>query len=115
MQQLQSISHALCEIGPAYGYFSEPSKSALITKRDNFNEAELQLEDFGFTIVSGHRYVGGFVGKEEARLPGWLEEKIEEWEFAIDQLTHAAKSAHKQPMWPCRSRCKSNGSSSDEW
>ena len=47
--------------------------------------------EFKFKIVTGHRYLGGFVGETDA-LHEWLDEKIKKWKHAVDQLTHAAKS-----------------------
>ena len=58
----------LQEFGPPRGYFPEPSKSILIVQEHNKEKAEVCFADFDFKVVTGSRYLGGFIGdKAEQR------------------------------------------------
>ena len=48
--------------GPARGYFPEPTKTILVVNPAMVERAKAHLEHLGFTIVSGTRYLGGFIG-----------------------------------------------------
>jgi hypothetical protein len=76
--------------GPARGYFPEPSKSILICRPADQDAARMNLSDFDFQYRDGHRYVGGFIGTNEARTQ-WLEPMIADWVFGIKQLAKAAQ------------------------
>ena len=52
----------LCSRGPAYGHFPEPSKSLVVVDEHFRSEAESLFQGLGVRIVSGHRYLGGFIG-----------------------------------------------------
>ena len=46
--------------------------------------------DEGFIMQSGARHLGGHIGNNDERAE-WIEEKIGDWKFAIDQLSMIAK------------------------
>jgi hypothetical protein len=51
----------------AYGYSPESSKSTLIVPQKNYSEALIAFEHHAFTITTGSRYLGGFIGEKEAQ------------------------------------------------
>jgi hypothetical protein len=68
----------LQELGPAYGYFPEPSKSILIVRAHNRTRAKSSLDDLGFKVQTGSRYLGGYIGsKADGEL--WVQEKVTFW------------------------------------
>ena len=52
--------------GPARGYFPEPAKNIIICA-PNHQAAAKALRRFDFQYRDGFRYVGGFIGSDEAR------------------------------------------------
>eukprot|EP00978_Attheya_sp_CCMP212_P002012 scaffold4137_cov26-Attheya_sp.AAC.2 len=50
------------EYGPKYGYFPEASKAILIVREHNVERAKEYFAEINFSIKSGYRYLGGFVG-----------------------------------------------------
>jgi hypothetical protein len=80
----------LVTLGPARGYYPEPTKSLLICHDGEQAEALTHLGRFHFASSNGHRYVGGFIGTPEAR-SAWLEPKIQAWIGGIDALARAAR------------------------
>ena len=75
----------LQEIGPNFGYYPESSKSILIVPQHNYESALEYFQDLSFTVTTGSRYLGGFIG-EDAPLREWLRSKTEDWEAAISEL-----------------------------
>ena len=45
--------------------------------------------DLPWQTTTGKRYVGGFIGSEDA-LRAWIEPKVEDWKFGIERLAAAA-------------------------
>ena len=78
----------LCRLGDAYGYFPQPDKSIMITPTANQASASVVFQPEGFSILSGHRYLGGFIGEADAFLP-WIKAKVERWAQSISQLSNA--------------------------
>jgi len=76
----------LQEFGPPRGYFPEPSKSILIVKEHNKERAEVCFADFGFKVVTGSRYLGGFIG-DKAEQREWVEEKATTWAAGVIELS----------------------------
>ena len=72
----------LKEIGPGYGYFPEPRKSIIVVTPENLQLAQQSFADEGFKVVTGSRYLGGFIGSK-ADLEVWLEGKITMWMEAL--------------------------------
>jgi hypothetical protein len=81
----------LQEIGPAYGYFPEPSKSILIVRAHNRTRAKSTFDNLGFKVQTGSRYLGGYIGsKADQEL--WVQEKVTFWTSAVTDLAFAALS-----------------------
>ena len=49
--------------GPAYGYFPETSKTVLVFGPSDIQQASELFADLGSKIVSGRRFLGGFIGE----------------------------------------------------
>jgi hypothetical protein len=80
----------LQEIGSDYGYFPESTKNFIIVPEHNLERAKIALDGLGFTITTGSRYLGGFIG-EEAEFETWIEGEARSWGEAIGELALAAK------------------------
>ena len=80
----------LQQLGPARGYFPEPSKSIVVCHEARMDQAKANLARFKFQYCDGHRYVGGFIGTEEAKAK-WLEPKIQAWVYGVEQLARVAR------------------------
>jgi hypothetical protein len=52
----------LQQIGPTFGYFEKYSCRA----PENLEAAKLAFADLGFEVTTGHRYLGGFLGEQDA-------------------------------------------------
>jgi hypothetical protein len=69
----------LLQHGPKYGYYPEPKKSILIVHPDYMNKAKEMFETkLGVTVVSGQRFLGGFVGSIVGK-ERFVKEKVREW------------------------------------
>ena len=80
--------------GPARGYYPEPTKSILVVAPGNVARAEEHFRGLGIRVVTGHRYLGGFIGDADAERD-WLREKIQGWSESVKVL---AGVAHKHPQ-----------------
>jgi hypothetical protein len=81
----------LQEIGPAYGYFPEPSKSILIVRTHNRTRTSSTFDNLGFKVQTGSRYLGGYIGSKADR-ELWVQEKVTFWTSAVTDLAFAALS-----------------------
>ena len=75
--------------GPKYGYYPDPQKSFLIVHPDQIYEAKRCFEQTGLEIVTGKRYVEGFIG-DETTLKAFVHEKIKNWQAKMQLLSTAA-------------------------
>ena len=75
--------------GPKYGYFPELQKSFLVISPEFFDEAEHIFKDLGVKIVTGQRFLGGFIGLA-SDTESWLDEKIRSWVSAVEKLSKVA-------------------------
>ena len=64
--------------GPARGYYLEPTKSVLVVAPGNLSQAEEHFRGLGIRVVTGHRYLGGYIRDREVE-GSWLEAKIIGW------------------------------------
>ena len=81
----------LCELGPAFGYFPEPTKSILVVREQNFAAAVAYFADLKFQVVRGKRHLGGFIGEREAR-DAWIGEKVDGWVTGVQRMAEVAVS-----------------------
>ena len=68
----------LCSRGPAFGYFPEPSKSFVVVGEHCRSEAEALFQGLGVHVVTGHRYLGGFIGDLNQRNV-FVQKKVNNW------------------------------------
>jgi hypothetical protein len=62
----RSMFLRLDEIGPDFGYCPEPLKSMLAAQEHNLEAAEKAFSDLEFKVTTGSRYLGGFIGEDDA-------------------------------------------------
>ena len=77
--------------GPKFGYYPEPNKSYLIVHPDFVAEAEDMFKPLGIKIVTGRRFLGGFIGGKED-VDQWFKEKIECWVGSVKKISNVAKT-----------------------
>ena len=92
-QQVHAHFQGLQARGPARGYYPELTKSILVVAPENVARAEEHFRGLGIRVVTGHRYLGGFIGDAEAEQE-WLREKVQGWTESVNVL---AGVAHKHP------------------
>ena len=98
----------LCSRGPSYGYFPEPSKSLVVVDEHFRSEAESLFQGLGVRIVSGHRYLGGFIGDLNQKNT-FVQMKVDNWvkhvhvfsdiAAAQPQLAYVAVARSLQHEW----------------
>jgi hypothetical protein len=86
---ISSYFEKLQEKGPRRGYFPEPSKSILVVQEHNKAAAEIAFKDLGFTIVTGTRYLGGFIRSADDQ-SDWVNSKTTDWSKAVGELSQVA-------------------------
>ena len=62
--------------GPTRGYYPEPTKSILVVAPANVARAEELFWGMGMKIVTGSRYLGGFLGERRTERQ-WVRTKVE--------------------------------------
>ena len=62
----------LCSRGPAFGYFPELAKCFVVVDERFHSEAESLFRGLGVRIVTGHRYLGGFIGDSSQAIYDWI-------------------------------------------
>ena len=97
----------LCK-GPNYSYHPESSKTVLIVGPSDVEEASALFGDLGIRVVSGGRFLGGYIG-ESGLTADFVSEKAQLWsrcmqhlsDVAISQLqaAHAALARSLQFEW----------------
>ena len=75
--------------GPSQGYYLEPTKSILVVAPGNVARAEEYFREIGIRVVTGHRYLGGFLDNAAAERE-WLEEKVQGWKEPVAILAGVA-------------------------
>ena len=78
------------EEGPKFGYFPEPDKSYLVVHPNQVDEAKLLFAKLKVNMVTGNRFLGGFIGST-ADTEAWVIEKVKVWVKSIESLTKAAE------------------------
>jgi hypothetical protein len=75
--------------GPDRGYYPEDEKSVCVCRASLQAEARAALQDFPFTYVEGHRYLGSFAGSTATR-DTWLDPKIQQWVASVEKFAQLA-------------------------
>lgn len=84
----------LCDYGPAYGYFPEPTKCVLVVDECCKDRAVDMFCPLGVQVVTGHRYLGGFIGSNDG-LQRFISEKVHKW---VNHVKLFADIASTQPQ-----------------
>ena len=72
----------LQELGPARGYYPEPTKSVLVCTETKRAAVQRVLGEFKFKYKDGARYLGGFIGTDDAR-DEWVKEQVDDWVYGV--------------------------------
>ena len=76
--------------GPARGYFPGPTKSILVVSENNVPQAKEYFRGMGVQVVTGSRYLGGFIGERETE-DQWIQAKVEGWLESVRTLVGVAR------------------------
>ena len=68
----------------------EPTKSILVVAPGNAYRAEEHFRGIGIRVVTGHRYLGGYIGDREAE-GSWLKARIKGWTKSVVSLAGVAQ------------------------
>ena len=91
LDEMIKAFNLLQAIGPTKGYFPKLTKSILVVKPAMFEQAKARLDHLGFTIVTGTRYLGGFIGTQSDKL-SHIRTKVSEWTTDITRLSSVTRS-----------------------
>ena len=64
---VSGLIYVLCSPGPSFGYHPEPTASFVVINDQWKNEAAAIFHDLGIQVVTGHRFLGGFIGNHSKR------------------------------------------------
>ena len=108
LSELRNWFDLLCSCGPSFGYHPEPTKSFVAVNEWWRNEAVIIFLDLGIQVVTGHRFLGGFLGSHSER-DEYVMSKVHKWVGHVDvlagsavtqpQLAYAALSRSLQHEW----------------
>jgi hypothetical protein len=59
-------------------------------REHNKEAAKESFKDLGFTVLTGSRYLGGFIGEAPEQL-SWIQEKTEGWVDSVKELAMVAE------------------------
>ena len=79
----------LQERGPPRGYVPEPTESNLVVDPRNVAQAEEFFRGMGLKLVTGSRYLRGFIGEGEAE-KSWLEGKVAGWVESVETIARVS-------------------------
>ena len=101
LNDLREWWYSLSELGPGYGYFVNSSKSWLIVKEKDLDEAQHLFQNTGINIThEGRRHLGAALGTPSF-VKSYVMNKVQIWYKEIQQLAdfaltqpHAAHAAY---------------------
>ena len=76
--------------GPPRGYYPEPAKRILVDALRNVARTEEFFRGMGIQVVTGHRYLGGFIGDRYAE-KRWLDNNITGWADSVETLARVSR------------------------
>jgi len=97
LSDLREWFSLLCSRGPAFGYFPEPTKSFVVVSERFKGETEAVFGGLGVRVVTGHRFLGGFIGSLSGRNE-YVQSKVHKWAGYINVLADVAST---QPQLAC--------------
>jgi len=77
-------------LDPSYGYIPQPQKCIQVTSDRRLLSAKTKFERYGMKVVTGSRYLGGFIGSPTLR-SDLLREKSSCWEKVMKTMARASK------------------------
>ena len=91
LPELRNWFNLLCSRGPSFGYHPEPTKSFVVVNDQWKNEAAAIFgdHDLGIQVVTGHRFLGGFIASHSER-DEYIVSKVQRWVGHLDLLPKAA-------------------------
>ncbi|XP_064391050.1 uncharacterized protein LOC135338886 [Halichondria panicea] len=90
--QLHDWWNKLAAIGPAFGYFPNPSKTWLVTKQNHHDRATNIFAGSGVNVTpEGRPYLGAAIGSREY-IAEYVNTKVQLWSSSINTLSNIAKS-----------------------
>ncbi|KAL5479542.1 hypothetical protein EMCRGX_G023072 [Ephydatia muelleri] len=92
LSQIRLWLEKLVQLGPAYGYFAEPTKSVLVVAPQFEDVAKKLLQGSGITVSSGHRFLGGVIGTRKY-CRNFMKQKVEYWTECVTKVSKAAVRA----------------------
>ena len=82
----------ICNVGPSFGYFVNPTKSCLVVKEKHLHLATETFSSSGIKIsCEGARYLGTPLGTAEY-MNKFADKKVSEWQAAVESLSSIATS-----------------------
>ena len=81
---------------PPRGYYPEPTKRILVVAPQNVARAEEFFWGMGIKVVTGHRYLGGFIGDSEVE-KRWMAGKVTGWAESVETLAGVSRK-HPQSV-----------------
>ena len=94
--------------GSSRGYFLEPTKSILVMAPRHVAWAEEFFQRMGIKVVTGQRYLGGFIGESELE-KRWLAGKVAGWAESVETLAGVSRKHPQSHMPDCRSHSIRSG------
>ena len=91
LPELYNWFNQLCSYGPSFGYYPEPIKSFVVVNKQWESDAAAVFGDLGVQVVTGDRFIGGFIGSCGER-DEYVMYKVNRWVRYIDVLSEAASS-----------------------
>ena len=92
LSSLKSWWNHLDKIGPEYGYLPNATKSWLIVKQDQLEQAKSLFKDTGVSITTeGQRHLGAALGSSSF-VESYVQNKISGWIREVNQLSVIAQS-----------------------
>uniref|UniRef100_A0A8D8W759 Reverse transcriptase domain-containing protein n=3 Tax=Cacopsylla melanoneura TaxID=428564 RepID=A0A8D8W759_9HEMI len=76
--------------GPQYGYYPEGNKSCLVVSQEDIEYAQHVFEGTGIKVVTGSRFLGGYVGTNEDKNT-FVVSKVDEWKSAVVKLAQVSQ------------------------
>lgn len=92
IQQIHEWWIKLNNLGPAFGYFENPSKTWLIVKEEHLSMATERFANSGVNITTdGKRHLGAALGSRSF-VVSYMQDKVREWTSSIQKLAAIAKT-----------------------